>query len=660
MSFLQKTIRYILNPHAATALLSTASGPQPPEGDVDATPQGRLDGGLRLRHFLHNPALLLGVVLVTGLVLVVFFGPLWVSHDPFITSQSILPHYDSETGEFIRLPLAPSAEYPLGTDTYGNDMLSLIVYGARVTLIAGAYITLARLLLGTLLGSLAGWRPGGWLDRAIVNAVGVVASIPLLLSGMILIYALDIRKGAIVFVAALALVGWTETAQVVRGEILVLRNLPYIEGARALGLSDLQIVVRHILPNLLPQLLILSFLEMGAVLILMAELGFLDVYIGGGALFSLDPAFGGTERLVTVPEWGALVARGAPSLRANAHLVLGPALAFFVAIVGMNALGEGLRRILQRATVNTALILKRRTLLVAGAFLLLSRLALQLTGPDYSFKRVAAEFDANGAQAQVAGISAAQGKPRRYPGLDYEVDGVAAYIREQFDANDVLPGWKPEGGINQSYFYTVPGTVSGEDDPKVKGVFGFVPGFDARLSQQLVVLLASLGPEEEGPGESSGVALMLETARLWQENNVDPRRSLLLVVWRGDMSEAQALLSDPAMFTFLPAPTRELPQPELLVRLDDVGSGGDVLLLHGASDENLLRLFASAARSSDVKTETTSYEAPPPSMPGIPAIALRWAGADDSLALQPDHLQRAGQLLNLALLRIARLPDYAS
>lgn len=658
MSFLFRAFRYLLDPRAR---LSRESPPDDSGDDVGAIPQGRLGGGLRPRHLLRNPALILGLLVTAALAVVVLFGPLWVSYDPFISTQTMLPHYDAERGEMIRLPFPPSAEYPLGTDEYGNDMVSLIVYGARVTLVTGAYITLARLLLGAILGSLAGWRPGGWFDRLVMNLVGVVASIPMLLSSMILIYALGIRNGVIVFVAALAIVGWTETAQYVRGEILVLRNMPYVEGARAVGLSDPQIVVRHILPNVLPQLLILAFLEMGAVLILVAELGFLDVYIGGGSLFSMDPTFGATVRLADVPEWGALVARGAPSLRANAHLVMGPALAFFVAIVGMNALGEGLRRLLQHTQVNTAVLLKRRTLLAFATFLLLSRLVIQLTGPDYSFKRVAADFDAANAIAEAQAITAAGDTLQPARGVDFDVAAAAVYLQEQFVALDIQRGWKPEGGINQSYFYT----VNGPQGPAVKAVVGFMPGYDARLSSELIVLLAPFEIAEQdeearsGPHSLSGVAFMLEMARLWREHDVDPRRSVLLVAWRGDLDEAQTLLSDPQIFDFLPAPTRLTPRPVMLLRLDDVGSGDDVLLLHAASDQTLIHLFEQAARDGDVPVEQASYAAAAPRLEDHPAIALRWANADRVQALRYDRLQQAGQLLNLVLLRITRLPDYA-
>lgn len=644
MSIFRRLIATVLNPRSSTTALSRTSA----GNEAGAAPQGQVQGGLQLGYLLNAP-LLLGAVIVVGLLLVVLFGPLWVEHDPFLTTQSMTPHYDSESGEFIRLPLRPSGQYPLGTDEWGNDMLSLIVYGARVTLIAGAYITLARLLLGTMLGSLAGWRPGSWLDRAIMSLIGVVSAVPVLLSSMIVIYALGIHKGTIVFVVALAVVGWSETAQYVRGELLLLRKMPYVEGARAVGLSETQVVVRHILPNLLPQLLILSFLEMGAVLILVAELGFLDVFIGGGSLYTADPVFGSTVRIPDIPEWGALIAQGAPSLRANAHLVLGPALSFFIAVIGLNAFGEGLRRLLRRSPISTAFLLQRRTLLGAALFVGASIFVLQMTGANRSFANVATDFNAERVTEHLHVLAEMAG------GQEQEVD-PAAYIKEQFEAGGLVRGWKPPGQLSQSFLYTEESAAG----PQTLGVFGFKAGFDARLSSELVVVLAPFGGQETetGPYESSGLAVMMETARLWQTHEVDPRRSLLFVAWGGEMSEALALLANPQTFDYLPAPARAPIHPVMVIQLDDLGSGEDPLLLHSSSDRELLALFDEAAAAADVPVVHSAYRPFSPPEGGPSHLAMQWHGGRRSQAVKEGQLQAAGEMLNLALLRIMRLTVY--
>ena len=660
MSFIKKTLRYIVNPRADISQLHSVADDMEMVDEALELPSYN---HISWRHVVFNPALMLGALVTLALLGTVLFGPLLVPHDPYITTQSVLPHFDTETGKMVRPPFAPSAEYPLGSDAWGNDMLSLIVYGARVTLVVGAYVALARLMLGTILGLAAGWRAGSWLDRAVMNIVGVVASVPMLLSAMIIILALGIHQGTVVFVVALAVVGWTEVAQYVRGELLVIRNMPYVEGARALGGTDLQILVRHVLPNLLPQLLILSFLEMGAILILIAELGFLEVYVGGGSYFSMGP-FDPTYHLANVAEWGALVANGAPSMRSVSHLVLGPALAFFVAIVGMNALGEGLRRLLERATVNTAVLLQKRTLFGLAVFVVASSLIIKMTGPSLSFARVASQFDGQRAYAHVAEISQLSRSQDEVTVIGNKTaDAASAYIQEKYREYEVMRGWKPAGQLSQSYFYTA------QDGDEVEGVFGFVPGYDAQLSAELIVLVGGYGAEADmgteatdglqaGLRDPSGVALILETVRLWQEENVDPRRSLLLVAWRGEQTELEQVLADPEAFTFLPASTQRPVRAAMVLELDGVGSGEEALWLHSASDQKLRDLFTEQAQDLDVAVYTTPYRRNGPLQQKAPFLAMQWAEADRSQAVSPERIQKAGELVNRSLLNLTRLLTY--
>ncbi|MFW5940374.1 MAG: ABC transporter permease subunit [Chloroflexota bacterium] len=660
MSIIKKTLRYLINPRADVSRLpSLADDAEIADEELELPSYNHISW----RHVIFNPALMLGTLMTLILLVTVLFGPLLVPHDPYITTQSVLPHFDTETNKMVTPPFAPSAEYPLGSDAWGNDMLSLIVYGARVTLVVGGYVTLARLVLGTIMGLAAGWRAGSWVDRAVMNAVGVVASIPMLLSAMIIIFALGIHQGTVVFVVALAVVGWTEVAQYVRAELLVIRNMPYVEGAQALGGTDLQILVRHVLPNLLPQLLILSFLEMGAVLILVAELGFLEVYVGGGSYFSMGP-FDPTYHLANVAEWGALVASGAPSMRSASHLVLGPALAFFVAIVGMNALGEGLRRLLERATVNTAILLQRRTLLGLVLFMVASSFIIKMTGPSLSFARVAAEFDGERAYTHVAEISQLSRSQEEVTVVGNETaDAASAYIQEKYREYEVMRGWKPPGQISQSYFYAA------QDGGEIEGVLGFVPGYDAQLSAELIVLVGGYGAEDdlptetaEAPGaelrDASGVALMLETVRLWQEQNVDPRRSLLLVAWQGERQELEQVLSDPEAFTFLPASTQHPVRPALVLELDDLGSGEEALWLYSASDQKLHDLFAQQAQDLDVPVYSVPYRRTEPLQQKAPFLAMKWAEADRSQVVSPERMQKAGELVNRSLLTLTRMLTY--
>lgn len=434
---------YLLNPR--TRIASTTSGSVAAFDDDNEWSRPQL---MSTGSFILNLPLVVGLIILLGLVLIILFGPLWASYDPHITTQAFIPYYDAELRDLIKPPFPPSWQYPLGTDTWGNDLLSLILHGARVTLIAGAYVTAVRVIIGALVGSFAGWFAQSRFDRLAMSLVSAVASVPALLSAMILIFALDIQNGLWVFIVALSVFGWTEVAQTIRSEMIVIREMPYIEGARAVGLNNLQTIVRHALPNVLAQILIMTFLEMGTVLVLLAELGFLGVYIGGGTNFTadiFDP--GGPKLLNEVPEWGALVSIGAPYLRSYPYMVLAPASAFFMAVAGLNALGEGLRQAVERSAVSTNFLLRKEMVLVVAAFVAITAFVLKYTGPSLSYNRVAEAFDGQAAHDYAAALNEMDGRGPGQAGGE----AAAAYIEEQFKQIGLQPGWKV--GINSNYIY---------------------------------------------------------------------------------------------------------------------------------------------------------------------------------------------------------------
>ncbi|MFW6069578.1 MAG: ABC transporter permease subunit [bacterium] len=408
---------------------------QAQEQDLGQAP-ARVRYGLRPHHIVHNFPLMLGLIVSVTLFVIMVFGPLWVSQDPYLSSITVLPHFDVEIMKFIRPPFDPSAEYLLGSDPFGNDVLSLLVFGARVTLVSAAYITLGRLILGTVLGSVAGWYSGRLPDRLLMGAIAVITSLPALLAALILLVAVGPEKGLAVFLPVLTLVGWTEAAQYARSEIMVIRQRGYIESAEAAGGTDLEIVVRHVWPNLAPHLLALTFLEMGSVLILIAELGFLGVFMGGDSRLQLDLGLFGSPPPVYVlpemPEWGAQVAQGVPYVRSAPHLLLAPGAAFLITIMGLNALGEGLRRLLDYTSVSTAFLLRRRMLLVLVLFVAGTVLLLQYTGPERSYARLANSIDGEAAYAQAQRLAQAGG-------------GAANYLAQRLEAYDFEPGYADEG-----------------------------------------------------------------------------------------------------------------------------------------------------------------------------------------------------------------------
>ncbi len=423
------------------ARLSKMPSLSPDESNAEPlqSPTGRRGRGRFTRAFFNVP-LLFGGIIVIGLFFVVLFGPVWATSNPYIASRHIQPHLDPESGEWISPPLDPSEEFPLGTDEYGNDILSMLLYGARNTLIAAAFIAMARIILGVLFGAYAGWNEGSLGDRSIMGAIGVIAAVPALIIGMILIYALDIRRGLPVFIVALTVIGWTEIAQYIRGEFLVLRKRSFIEGARSAGATNVAIAVRHVLPNLLPTLLVITFLEVAAVLLLFGELGFVGVFIGGGSHIVIGDELTGTQvvTLSEIPEWGAMLAEGYRWLRAKPFIVYPPAAAFFIAVVGFTALGEGLRRFIESHHVSTNFLLRKRMLVVVIAITLATIFIINNTGPAPWLARVAEAFDAESAYGHTQTLTEMNGRGAGQEGAQE----AAEYIAEKFEQYGLNPGWR--------------------------------------------------------------------------------------------------------------------------------------------------------------------------------------------------------------------------
>ncbi|MBU0496107.1 MAG: M28 family peptidase [Chloroflexi bacterium] len=436
MSVLLTILGRILNPRSNLSRLHRS--PRSRQEHMGQLTQHRL----RARDVLGNIPLMIGVLIVLGLFLVVLFGPLWATENPYLAGQRTISY--NEAGAIIAPPFAPSAEFVLGTDQWGRDILSLLLYGTRNTLIAATFITMSRLLLGLFLGAIAGWNQGSLVDRVIMGIVGTATALPTLITSMILIYALDIRRGVVVFIIALSLVGWGEMAEYIRSEFMVIRKKPYVEGAHVMGLRELDIAVRHVLPNVLPQLVVITLLEMGAVLMLLGELSFVGVFIGGGIQ---DETVARAVVIPDIPEWGAMMADSWRWARANPWMVFYPALAFFLAVVGFNALGEGLRRLVEEGGFSTAFLLRKRMLLVIATITIATVYIINNVGPAPSYARLAGEFDGQRAYEFVQALAQLDGRGTGQPGNQ----AAAEYIAERFHEYGVQPGIR-----GQSYFYNVP------------------------------------------------------------------------------------------------------------------------------------------------------------------------------------------------------------
>lgn len=408
---------------------------------------GEKDRGRIWREAMSNISLIVGILIVLGIVVVVLFGPLFAPYNPYLVDRVVVDHFDFERDEYIRVPVNPNEDFVLGTNEIGQDLLSLLLHGARNTLIAVILIATARVLIGLFVGLLAGWFEGGWFDRLFQAVSGVLTSLPMLVSGLIFIFALGIRRGMITFFIALTLVGWTEVAQYIRGEVLVARRMPYMEAARSIGLREVEIAIRHVIPNVIPQLFVISFLEMGAVLMLLGELALIGVFIGGGAQLDFSDIMS-PPSIVAIPsrpEWGAMIASGFRWFRSNPHIVMVPAAAVFLSVVGFNLVGEGLRGLFERRGINASFILSRRMLLVIASIFLVTTIIFQSTQPSRWFQAMARSFNAENVllDQEILPQFAAQST-----GWDRPVP-IAEYVAVELD------NYEGRGGIRWSNYFDV-------------------------------------------------------------------------------------------------------------------------------------------------------------------------------------------------------------
>ena len=426
---------------------------------VDVGPAGAtdIDGSAATRRSrwvldsaLRNPALLLGALLALGFLGLTLFGGRLTQANPYEIHGVM-----TVEGEIAAPPFSPSTVFPWGTDHLGRDVQALVLAGARQTLALAVLGTVARVLVGTLLGMLAGWWQGGWLDRLVTGAVGVWAAFPYTLFAMIVIQALGIQQGVWGFVVALCVVGWGEVAQFVRGQVIGVKPRLYIEAARAVGAQSVQILTRHVLPNLLAALLVLAVLEMGGVLMLLSELGFLNVFVGGGFRVQIAE-MGAMVPIIAyfsdVPEWGALLANIRDWWRSYPWMAWYPGVAFFLVIVTFNVWGEGLRRFLTEGRINLSRMFNKYTLLAVGVAALGLVWVLRSMSPLGVYRPQARLFDVGRTldRIQTLASPAFQGRETGTPGAELTAQYIAAQMKEI--------GLAP-GGKGDTYIQAVPRSV---------------------------------------------------------------------------------------------------------------------------------------------------------------------------------------------------------
>ncbi len=259
-----------------------------------------------------------GALIFTLFVLVAILSPLLVPHDP--TVQDLKRRLAPPIGLGLE---GASLTYPLGNDNLGRDILSRLMIGSRVSLAVGISTILLAGSVGCLLGAVAGFYRGP-LDNLIMRLVDVWMAFPSLL--LAIAFGAALGSGLVNLVLALSLANWVIYSRVVRAEVLSIRERDYVLSAQTIGTGNLRIILRHIFPNVLAPILVISTLQMGTVIIAEASLSFLGIGVQS-----------------SVPTWGGMLADGREFMRQAWWLSTFAGIAISIVVLGVNLLGDGLR-----------------------------------------------------------------------------------------------------------------------------------------------------------------------------------------------------------------------------------------------------------------------------------------------------------------------------
>lgn len=258
-----------------------------------------------------------GLAVIAVFFIVAAFAPLIAPYDPVAQKKF-------EDDRPIEQRLRPSAEHPFGLDDLGRDVLSRVIYGARISMQVGVMVVLISALIGVAVGSISGYY-GGWIDKFfsgfLFNVFMAFPSI-LLAIAMVAFLGPSIRN----LILALSVIGWVGYARLMRGQVLKVREYDYVTAARALGAGDSRIILRHILPNAIQPLIVQASLGMAGAVLSEASLSFLGL--------GVQPP---------TPSWGVMLNDARSFLRLAPHLLAFPGLAVMLTVLAFNFVGDGLR-----------------------------------------------------------------------------------------------------------------------------------------------------------------------------------------------------------------------------------------------------------------------------------------------------------------------------
>ena len=262
------------------------------------------------RRFKKNKRALLGLIIIVIIILSSVFAPFVATHDPALQNPK------------NRL-VSASLEHIMGTDDFGRDIFSRVVYGGRISLTIGLLSTIFACVIGALFGAVAGYY-GGRLESVIMRIMDIFLSIP----NLLLAVAIAATLGAGIFntIIAVTITGIPAYCRVMHSAVLIIRDQEFIEATRAAGASDLVIILENIVPNCLAPLIVQVTMRIGAAIMISSSLSFVGV--------GVSPP---------TPEWGSMLSKGREFLRQYPHLTIYPGLAMLLSVFSLNLMGDGLR-----------------------------------------------------------------------------------------------------------------------------------------------------------------------------------------------------------------------------------------------------------------------------------------------------------------------------
>jgi peptide/nickel transport system permease protein len=268
------------------------------------------DYGRLWRRFCRSKGAVFGLGVFLAIVCMALFADLIAPHDPLLQ-------------DYAHIMEGPSAVHWLGTDSFGRDLLSRIIYGARIALVVGILAVLLAMVIGVALGLISGYY-GGTVDTLIMRVMDGLFAFPILILAIALMAVMGFGVRNVIL--AVAVVSIAPFARVTRGDVLAVREEPYIEAARLAGIGNASIIFRHVFPNVLAPIIVQGALRVSAAIITESGLSFLG----------LGPQ-------PPTPVWGSMIAEGRNFIVMAPHISTFPGIALMITVVGLNLFGDGLR-----------------------------------------------------------------------------------------------------------------------------------------------------------------------------------------------------------------------------------------------------------------------------------------------------------------------------